>query len=63
MHTTDTETRVSSPLESPQYLHRIYHEPHGETHTLSVREHVGAVWGPERLLVLEPAENVERVDL
>ena len=49
----DTEVFVSSPLESPQYLVRVYRDSHGTTRTVATREHVGAVWGPEHLLLHE----------
>lgn len=52
------EVLVSSPIESPQFCVHIYRDSHGTTRTVQSREHVGLPWGPEYLLLSEPAAEV-----
>ena len=54
MHATEPEAYVSSPLESPQYLVRVYRDTHGVTRTVAERSDPAATWGPEYLLLPEP---------
>ena len=55
MHAAEPEVYTSSPVESPQYLVRVYRDSHGVTRTVATREHPGAVWGPEHLLFADRA--------
>lgn len=56
MHaTTEPEVYISSAIESPQFLVRVYRDTHGITRTVATREHPGATWSPEHLLLAEQA--------
>jgi hypothetical protein len=49
----EPEKFVSSELESPQYLVRVYRDSHGTTRTVCTRATAADVWGPEYLLLTD----------
>lgn len=53
----EPEVYVTSEIESPQYLVRVYRDSHGITRTVATREHPGATWSPEHLLFAERASE------